>query len=106
VGHSDVDALLYAALASGDRRPAAVASDYLPLDWLPGLEHRLVACRSERLASFQAVYQRPEIGFALVHRNNTSAEVWRYLGAAEARGSSRLLGATRYYCLYQKREQR
>jgi hypothetical protein len=106
VGCSDVNAMLYAMLGTGDRPGVAVATDYLPLQWVPGLEHRYVACGSERLASFQAVYQRPEIGFALVHQTHTSAEVWRYLAAAEARGSSRLLAESRYYRLYQKREDR
>ena len=71
-----------------------------------GLERRFVACGSDKLASFQAVYQRPEIGFALVHQTHTSAEVWRYLAAAEARGSSRLLAESHYYRLYQKRADR
>ncbi len=111
VGRRDVNAMLYAATDEydRDRRPAAavaIATDYLPLQWAPGLERHFVACGSESLASFRAVYQRPEIGFALVHQEHTAPEVWQYLAAAEARGSSRLVSSAGHYCLYQKSERR
>jgi hypothetical protein len=111
VGRSDLNAMLYAAVGdgSGDRgidRPGAIATDYLPLQWVPGLQQRYAACRPESLAAFLAVYGRPEVGFALVHQDHTAAGVWRYLAEAESRGNCRLLGQAGHYCLYQKREDR
>ena len=44
------------------RRPAgeAIATDYLPMRWMPGLEQRYVPCPIESAASFRATYERPE----------------------------------------------
>ena len=100
--------MLYAKLGDDDPSQAAgeaIATDYLPLQWTPGLAHRYVACPIESAAAFRATYERPDVGFALLHQTHTAPEVWQYL-AASGGGSSRLLAETGHYRLYQKRNDR
>jgi hypothetical protein len=131
--YSDVDAMLYAALCNGEngdngvpegdspilfgpclaRRPesgqppaAAVATDYTAMQWLPGLKQRCVPCLVDSAASFRVIYERPEIGFALLPQKRTADAVWQYLETSGGRGDSLLLAESPHYRLYQKRKDR
>ena len=106
VGRSDVNAMLYAVL--GDRRPdraAAVATDYLPLQWVPGLERRFVACRSESLAAFRAVYDVRKSASPWCTKTKPRPRCGSILRGRGPRQQP-AAGRARYYRLYQKRESR
>ena len=57
--------------------------------------------RPENAAAFREIYRRPEIGFALLHKTQTSPETWRYLETS-GEGKSRLIGQASGYRFYQK----
>jgi len=59
--------------------PAMIAADYQALPWLPELGPRSVRCSGEALDDFRAVYDRPEVHFALVEKQAAAREVLEYL---------------------------
>jgi hypothetical protein len=79
-----------------------IASDYYCLGWLPQLNRHYRLCSSLDLPSFLAVYERPEVGYALMHKTSAAAAVQDYIERAGSEGKLRLVFDTRYYRLYEK----
>jgi hypothetical protein len=84
VGVPAVNERLYAYLESHGE-PAAIATDYAALRWLPELASRSVGCECEALDTFRAAYDRPEVRYALVRHAATAAAVQAYLDGPSAR---------------------
>jgi hypothetical protein len=84
VGVPALNERLYAYLDSHDE-PAAIATDYHALRWLPELGPRSVRCECETLSTFRATYDRPEVRYALVRQAGAAATVQTYLDSPAAR---------------------
>lgn len=83
-----------------------VATDYLCMRWLPDLNRHYLACPTDGLATFQTVYERADVRYALVHKAHTAPEVRRYLEQQGGPEASRLLFDSKYYQCYCKTRDR
>ena len=81
-----------------------IATDYIYLPWLPGLQQYYVACMADSLATFQYVYQRPDVKYALLFKPTISPEVRAYLDARSGPGSSQVVAESEYYLFFEKKE--
>ncbi len=65
--------------------PAVIATDYLALPWLPELRSRSFPCECGTLNAFRAIYDRPEVRYALVRYEGAAPAVQAYLDSPAAR---------------------
>ena len=84
-----------------------IATDYyLALPWLPGLAEYGLRGAAATPEAFRLAYDRPDVKYALVYKNNPYPQVRQYLEAACAAGRSELLFDLKVYRFYAKKESR
>jgi hypothetical protein len=105
VGEPDLNEKLYQYAASGDLE-RDVVTDYPLLGWLPELDRHYRPLESGDMTAFRSVYERPEVGFALMHKNQAASPIGLYLEESCRSGASHVALESDHYRLFRKDEKR
>ena len=97
VGIPELNRPLYDYFES-HRGLAPIATDYQALAWLPELGPWSVRCACDTLSAFRATYDRPDVRFALVRRQEAATAVQEYLDGS----AGRFVFETRSFRFYEK----
>jgi len=99
VGIPELNRRLYAYFES-HRGNAVIATDYQAMAFLPELGSRSVPCVCDALNAFRAIYDRPEVRYALIWHKGAATPVQEYLDGP----ACRLIFEARGYRFYEKPE--